>query len=97
MYDKLPRLRVLALVEGLSLLLLVFVAVPLKHLAHMPLPVRVVGMFHGLAFLAFVAALLDAYSARQLTGRDVGLAVLGAVLPGGSFVVARRTLRGPAS
>lgn len=87
--DERARLRVLALIEGTSLLVLVGVAVPLKHLAHLPQATRVAGMIHGLAFVAYVAAVVDAYGARLLTARQVGLSLLGAVVPGGSFVVAR--------
>ena len=47
-------LRLLALAEGLSLLLLVGVAVPLKHWFGNPDLVRMLGPVHGLLFLLFV-------------------------------------------
>jgi integral membrane protein len=87
--DERGRLRALALIEGTSLLVLVGVAMPLKYLAHLPQPTRVMGILHGLAFVAYGAALADAYGARLLTARQVALSLLGAVIPGGSFVVAR--------
>ena len=45
------RLRLIAFVEGLSYLLLLFVAMPLKYLADLPLAVRVVGSLHGFLFV----------------------------------------------
>jgi len=53
-------LRRVALAEAVSYLLLVGVAMPLKYLAGQPLAVRVVGMVHGLLFIAFCWALLQA-------------------------------------
>lgn len=50
------RLRVIGLVEGISLLLLMFIAMPLKYLASIPEPVMVVGMVHGVLFMLFVLA-----------------------------------------
>src|ERR1700761_7628087 len=47
-------LRVVALVEAVAFLLLIFVAVPLKHLAGIPEPVLVLGPVHGLTFLLYV-------------------------------------------
>lgn len=53
-------LRCVALAEAMSYLLLVGVAMPLKYLAGQPLAVRVVGLVHGLLFLVFCWALLQA-------------------------------------
>jgi integral membrane protein len=90
MNQKIRRLRLLAYAEGASLLVLVLIAMPLKHFAHVPSATRVVGLLHGIAFLAYVAAVFDSYGARRLTGRDVSLAILAAIIPGGTFVFARR-------
>lgn len=50
------QFRLLAFVEAISLLLLFFIAMPLKYLAGMPEAVRVVGMIHGILFSLFVLA-----------------------------------------
>lgn len=44
--------------ESLSLIVLVTVAMPLKYLAAQPLPVRIIGMIHGLLFLSYVGLAL---------------------------------------
>ena len=53
----LRQLRLVALLEGASFLVLLFVAMPLKYLAGMPLAVRIAGSIHGALFIAFVVAL----------------------------------------
>lgn len=50
-------LRWVAAAEGVSFLLLLFVAMPLKYGAGWPLGVRVGGMLHGVLFIAFVLTL----------------------------------------
>lgn len=58
MSAHLLRFRVLSLAEGASYLLLLFVAMPLKYLMGLPQAVRVVGMLHGLLFVALLLALV---------------------------------------
>ncbi|MCC6415001.1 MAG: DUF3817 domain-containing protein [Opitutaceae bacterium] len=53
-------LRHVALAEAVSYLLLLGVAMPLKYLAGQPLPVRIVGMIHGILFVALALALIQA-------------------------------------
>lgn len=52
------RFRIISIIEGLSYLLLVFVAMPIKYLGDNPYPVKVVGMGHGVLFILFCFALL---------------------------------------
>ena len=51
---QLRRLEVASLIEATTLVVLVGVAVPLKHLAHLDAAVRIMGPVHGLAFLAYI-------------------------------------------
>jgi len=51
---QLRRLEVALLVEATTLILLVGVAVPLRHLAGKPAAVTVMGPIHGLAFVAYI-------------------------------------------
>lgn len=58
-------LRWLARAEGLSYVLLVFVAMPIKHGLGEAMPVRVLGAVHGALFLAWILGLVRrARSAR---------------------------------
>ena len=58
--DTFSRFRLISFVEGLSYLLLVFVAMPLKYMFDYPLAVKVVGMGHGVLFILFFFSLVMA-------------------------------------
>jgi len=75
------NLRRMALFEGITLLVLILVAVPLKYAAHWPLGVRIVGPIHGLAFLAYSWGLIES----DLPTSQRWRCWLGAFLPGAFF------------
>ena len=84
------RLRAAAMVEAVSFLLLLGVAMPLKYFAGMPLAVRIAGWTHGLLFLAFGMCLLVAHGERQWPVRWTAVIFIAALLPFGPFVIDRR-------
>lgn len=55
----LGRFRAVALAEGLSFIVLLFIAMPLKYLAGMPLAVKVTGMLHGVLFVLYLLLLVE--------------------------------------
>jgi integral membrane protein len=55
------RFRLISFIEGISFLILVFIAMPLKYLAGIPLAVKIAGMTHGILFILFIIALIMAY------------------------------------
>jgi integral membrane protein len=75
-----------AWLEGLSYLLLLAVAMPLKYFGGVPLATRVAGLIHGLAFLAYAVMLIDALATRQWSRRTAALGLLAGLLPAGTFV-----------
>lgn len=80
------RLRSVGTIEAFSYLLLVFVAMPLKYLADMPVGVKVVGMAHGLLFIAYVALGLKAARDFKWPLSRVVQLFVASVLPFGPFV-----------
>lgn len=88
-----PLLRRVALLEGISFLVLLLIAMPLKYLAQMPLAVKYVGWLHGVLFIAFCAALLRAFLAVRPPILQAAWVFLTGLLPGGPFL-AERTLLG---
>ena len=54
LHSSVGRLRLIGFLEGVSLLVLLGIAVPLKHCYGNPVLVRAVGPVHGLLFLLFV-------------------------------------------
>ena len=87
------QLRLVALLEGSSFLVLLFVAMPLKYLAGLPLAVRIVGLVHGLLFLVFLAALYRAGRARRWPLHRWVIAFISSVVPFGTFVFDRSLRR----
>lgn len=81
--------RLIALLEGLSFVLLLFVAMPLKYLLHQPLAVRVVGMTHGVLFIAYVVLLVQVASEQGWPLRRALLGFVASLLPFGPFVFDR--------
>ena len=96
MRDLVPHLRWVGLLEGVSFLLLLFVAMPLKYAAGRPEAVRWVGMTHGVLFIAFVILVLVVASQRRWGIKWIGAAVLASLLPFGTFVLDRQLVRAQA-
>jgi len=78
-------LRVLGWIEGSSLLLLLFVAMPLKYIWGNPSWVRGVGMAHGLLFMAFIYVLTMVGRSRGLPWRTLGIGYVCSSVPFATF------------
>ena len=85
------RFRIVAFWEGISYLLLLFVAMPLKYGFGIDVAVSIVGMAHGALFLGYCATL--ALAARRLGARLTVIAFVMSLVPGGTFWLEAR-LRG---
>ena len=81
------RLRTIGMIEGVSFLVLLGIAMPLKHFADLPEAVRIVGWVHGILFIGFLVALILARDAMQWSLRWTALVLLAALLPFGPFVI----------
>lgn len=81
------RLRVVAMLEGVSFLVLLGIAMPLKYLAGQPMAVRVTGMAHGLLFILYVVTLARAVTAMQWPFRRAALLFAAAFVPCGPFLL----------
>jgi integral membrane protein len=81
------RLRLVGLIEGVSFLLLLCVAMPIKYVGGHPEPVFYVGLAHGILFILFLVAILHASSLRQITKGRAAFAFAASVLPAGTFVL----------
>lgn len=82
-------LRIIGIAEGISLLVLIGVAMPLKYLAGKPEAVKFTGWLHGLLFVAFMATVLYVYFEKRWPFKRVVLAFVAAFLPFGTFVFDR--------
>ena len=87
---SLGRLRLIGFLEGVSLLVLVGIAMPLKYLAGQPAAVRYVGMAHGLLFVLYVVLVIWVALARHWSLGKTALALVASVIPFGTFWAERR-------
>ena len=84
--NALPLLRKVGLLEGISLLVLLFIAMPLKYVWGEPGAVKIVGWIHGALFVLFMLLVLRVYEQRAWPFKKVLLAFIAAFLPFGTFV-----------
>lgn len=91
---NLGRLRLLAFLEGSSLLILIFIAVPLKYIFHYPNLSKILGPVHGILFLLFVINTLSVGVEQSWKFKKTTWKVLLAcILPFGTFYIDRNILR----
>jgi integral membrane protein len=83
----------LTLIEGVSFLLLLFIAMPLKYLADLPAAVKVVGWLHGALFVGVCAALVHTTIAAKWPLTRAAIVLGAALLPFGPFVMDRQMRR----
>lgn len=90
---KIGRLRVIAILEGISLLILIFIAVPLKYGANNPQLVKMMGPIHGSLFLLFLFNTLSVGVEQNWKFKETTWKVLLAcIIPFGTFYIDRKIL-----
>ena len=85
--------RVLGYLEGISFLLLVFVAMPFKYFLHEPLPVRIIGSLHGALFVGYCALATLLYYKEKWPLQQLLICWVLSCLPLGTFWFDRKYLR----
>lgn len=83
------HLRSIAVVEGFSYLVLLFIAMPLKYLADMPLAVRIAGSAHGALFVWLGLLVLGGVTRRGRSLVWAGKILVASLLPFGTLVIDR--------
>ncbi len=86
-FEKLERLRKTGIIEGISLIILLFIAVPVKYLMGEPILVRIVGTVHGLLWLYLLYVLKDVYDTNLIEKETAIKFVIASVLPFGFLVI----------
>ena len=81
--------RLVAIIEGISYLLLLFIAMPLKYLADRPEAVKYLGWAHGFLFVSYCVLLLKVWVQYRWSFKRVLLAFIASLLPFGTFVLDR--------
>ena len=81
------RLRLIAMIEGISLLLLLGVAMPLKYWAGMPMAVNLVGWAHGVLFVLFCLLLPYTMLVAKWSILKGIVVFIAALVPFGPFLI----------
>ena len=87
------RFRTIAILEGISFLVLLCIAMPLKYAAGLPLMVKYVGWMHGLLFISYIVMAVPLFTRLKWDMERVYGIGVAALLPFGTFVMERRWLR----
>lgn len=84
------RFRLIAVLEGISYLVLLFIAMPLKYFLDMPAFVTYTGWVHGGLFMLFLLTLTGAASDQNWNFGRSFLAFLTSIIPFGTFPLERK-------
>ena len=83
---QLRRLETVSMIEATTLVTLVGVAVPLKHVWGSPLLAHLMGPLHGIAFLFYVWTVLQTVSGGGWTRRETARLLVAAFVPFGGYL-----------
>ncbi len=83
---NLGRFRLIALLEGVSYLVLLCIAMPLKYKFGFETAVKYTGWVHGILFIAYIILLLKVWKQYNWTFKKVVVAFIASLLPFGTFV-----------
>ncbi len=90
MKNPVSFLRSVALLEAVSYLILLFIAMPLKYVWGVPLAVRIAGSMHGGLFVVFGFALWRVLMTTNWPLNRATLVFIASLLPFAPFVMDRR-------
>ncbi|OOR92234.1 DUF3817 domain-containing protein [Moraxella bovis] len=78
-------LRLLSFLEGISFILLLGIAMPLKYMMNKPFLVPYAGMFHGVMFVAFIVLLLVVCQVKGWSLKVFVIGLVASILPFAPF------------
>lgn len=81
--------KITSLLEGLSYILLLFIAVPIKYFQGNPEYVKMLGMPHGILFVLYIVLAIMLKSELKWGNKTFGIVCLLSILPFGTFFVGK--------
>jgi integral membrane protein len=85
--------RIISFLEGVSYLLLLFVAVPIKYFQGDVSYVKMLGMPHGILFMLYLVVAILLKKEMNWNTKNLGIILLASILPFGTFYVDKKYLR----
>ena len=86
-YNRISKLRLIGISEGVSFLVLLLIAMPLKYIMHYPMMVKVVGWAHGVLFILYIIAVLVAIKPMRWRIFGTLIALAASLVPLGTFIL----------
>jgi len=83
--SELLKFKFINKIEGISFIILLFVAMPMKYYFGYPIATKIVGMAHGLLVFIFIYQLIEAKNEANLTLKESALYFVLSLIPFGSF------------
>lgn len=93
MSKLLPTFRIVALLEGVSYILLLFIATPIKYLGDDPQYVKMLGMPHGILFMAYVVMAVIISKDMKWSTKTLWIVLIASILPFGTFYIDKKYLK----
>ncbi|MCR8667662.1 DUF3817 domain-containing protein [Aestuariibaculum sp. M13] len=93
MFSLLNIFRIVAFLEGLSYILLLFIATPVKYMLNEPQYVKLLGMPHGLLFIGYIVLTFLIKPDFSWNGKQFSFILFAAILPFGTFYVDKKYLK----
>lgn len=85
--------RIVSFLEGVSYLLLLFIATPVKYFGDDESYVRMLGMPHGILFMVYIILAIMLKAPEKWNGKTFIIVLLASILPFGTFYVDRKYLQ----
>ena len=85
--------RLIALLEGLSFIFLVFLGMPLKYLYGNEILVKILGMPHGILFIVYVLTAFLFKNKLKLNIKELLIVLIASVIPFGTFYIDYKFLK----
>lgn len=89
--------RITALLEGMSYILLLFIATPIKYLLNDPSYVKLLGMPHGILFIGYIVLAFMIKKELRWNNKQFAFVLLASIIPFGTFYMDKKYLRKPLS
>ena len=84
--------KIISVLEALSFLILLGIAMPLKYMAGIPEPVSIFGMAHGVLFILYIIGAFFMKEKLNWPIQTLLIVILCSVLPFGPFYADRKYL-----
>jgi integral membrane protein len=93
MFSLLNIFRIVAFLEGVSYLLLLFIATPIKYISDNPEYVKLLGMPHGILFIVYIILAFLIKSDMKWANKTFLVVLVASVIPFGTFYVESKLLK----